>query len=182
MAKLLDLLDIVPSWCWAIVVAVLVALCLYLDSGKAYAQADAATARTQLLQVQLASARAIGAEQDRAAARVRDLTKTLLETQDALADVRQDGPGRVAALDERMRHFARPLPCSGASAAGGAAAPASRGDGQPVAGLLSLAGADFVLLDGQARRELAELVVSADQTVGAVKACRSLLRECWRSP
>lgn len=173
---------LVPGWCWTVVVAVLAVLVLRLDVDAADARADAALARTQLLQVQLASARAIGAEQDRAAARVRDLTQTVLETQDALADARQAGPGRVAALDERLRHLARPLPCSGAAPASGPAAPAGRGDGQPGAGLPRLAGADLVILDGQAQHELAEFAISAAETGDTVKACRSLLRSCWRSP
>lgn len=173
---------LVPGWCWAIVVVVLAVLVLRLDADMAHARADAALARTQLLQVQLASARAIGAEQDRAAARVRDLTQTVMETQDALADARQAGPGRVAALDERLRHLARPVPCGGASPAGGAAAPASRGDGQPGARLPGLAGADFVVLDGQAVSDLAGFAESAADTGRTLIEARRLLRACWRSP
>lgn len=171
---------LVPGWCWAIVAAVLAVLVLRLDAGVAGAQADAALARTQLLQVQLASAAAIGAETERAQARVRDLTQTVLETQDALDQSRQAGPGRVAALDERLRNIARPVRC--APAAGATAAPAILSDGQPNPGLPGVAGADFVLVDGQGRHELASLAESAADTGRTLTQARHLLRECWRSP
>lgn len=173
---------LVPGWCWVTVATVLTALCVRLDAGMAHARADAAQARSELLSVQLASAQAISAEKDRAAARVRDLNRSVMEAQDALAQSRQAGPGRVAALDERLRNIARPLPCSGPTPAGGAAAPAGGGDGRAHPGLRGLDGADFVVLDGQAQHELAEFAVSSAATGEAVKACRSLLRECWRGP
>ena len=181
MTKLLALFDVVPGWCWAVVVAAQAALVLRLDLGMSHARADAAQARTQLLTVQLASRDAIAIETERAQARVRDLTKTVMEAQDALAQSRQAGPGRVAALDERLRDIARPLHCAGAAPASGPAAPAGRGDGHPGAGLPRLAGEDLVILDGEAQHELAEFAVSAAETGETVKACRSLLRSCWRS-
>ena len=182
MTKLLALFDVVPGWCWAVVVAVLAALVLRLDAGMAGAQADAALARTQLLQVQLASAAAIGAETERAQARVRDLTVVAMEAQDALAQSRQAGPGRVAAAADRLRDIARPLHCAGAAPGGGAAAAPGRGDGQPGAGLPGVAGADFVLVDGQGLAELASLAESAADTGRTLNQARHLLRECWRSP
>lgn len=180
MAKVLDLLDIVPAWCWAVVVAVLSALCVRLDVGMAYARADAAQARTQLLQVQLASRDAIAAETERAQARVRDLTQTAMEAQDALSQARAAAAGRTADLDGRLRQLARPLSCR--PAAGEAAAPAVSGDGQPGAGLPSLAGADLVILDGQAVSGLARFAESAADTGRTLIEARRLLRACWRSP
>jgi len=182
MTKLLALFDVVPGWCWAVVVAVLAALVLRLDAGMAGAQADAALARTQLLTVQLASANAIAVETERAQARVRDLTKTVMEAQDALSEARQAGPGRVAALDERLRNIARPLHCAGAAPGGGAAAPAIRGDGQPGARLPGVAAGDFVVLDGQGLADLATFAESAADTGRTLIQARHLLRECWRSP
>lgn len=182
MAKLLDILDVVPGWCWAIVVAVLAVLCLRLDVGMAHARADAALARTQLLTVQLASANAIAVETERAQARVRDLTQTAMEAQDALAQSRQAGPGRVAAAADRLRDIARPLYCAGAAPGGGAAAPASRGDGQPNPRLPGVAAGDLVVLDGQGLAELASFAESAADTGRTLNQARQLLRECWRSP
>ena len=172
---------LVPGWCWAAAVAVLAALCVRLDVGMAHARADAAQARTQLLTVQLASANAIAAETERAQARVRTLTQTVLEAQDALAQSRQAGPGRVAALDERLRDIARPLHCGGAAPGGGAAAPASRGDGHPGAGLPGVAAGDFVVIDGQGLAELASFAESAADTGRTLIQARGLLRSCWRS-
>lgn len=173
---------LVPGWCWAIVVAVLAALCVRLDVGMAHARADAAQARTQLLTVQLASRDAIAIETERAQARVRTLTQTAMEAQDALAQSRQAVPGRVAALDERLRHIARPVHCAGAAPAVGVATSAGSGDGQPGAGLPGVAGGNFVILDGQAQHELAGFAVSCQQTGETLKACRSILRAGWRSP
>ena len=172
---------LVPGWCWAIVVAVLAALCVRLDVGMARALADAAQARTQLLQVQLASRDAIAVETERAAARVRTLTQTAMEAQDALAQSRQTAPARAAALTERLRDIARPVHCAGASPAGGAAAPAVVGDGQPHPGLPGMAGAGVVVLDGQALTDLADLAESAADTGRTLTHARRLLRACWQS-
>lgn len=172
--------SLVPGWCWAIVVAVLVVLTLRLDVGMTHARADAAQARSELLAVQLASAQAISAEKDRAAARVRDLNQSVMEAQDAIAQFRQGAPGRVADLDGRVRQLARPLPCAGTAPGGAVAAPAGGGDGQPGARLPGLAGADFVVLDGQAQHELAEFAESAADTGRTLIACRGLLRQAWR--
>ncbi|MCH8178223.1 MAG: hypothetical protein IIA02_00355 [Proteobacteria bacterium] len=171
---------LVPGWCWAIVVAVLAALCVRLDLGMAQARTEAATARTQLLAVQLASRDAIAVETERAQARVRTLTQTVLETQDALSQSRAAAAGRVADLDGRLRQLARPLSCR--PAAGATAAPAFSGDGQPGAGLPGVAGADLVVIDGQGLADLASLAESAADTGRTLIHARHLLRECWRSP
>lgn len=179
MTKLLALFDVVPGWCWAVVVAVLAALCVRLNLGVADARADAAQARTQLLQVQLASRDAIAVETERAAARVRTLTQTVLETQDALSEARLAVAGRTADLDGRLRNIARPLSCR--PAAGATAAAPGAGDGQPDPRLRAAPTADLVVLDGTALAELADLAVSA-RTVGeTLTHARRLLRACWRS-
>lgn len=170
---------LVPGWCWAVVVGVLVALCVRLDVGMAQARTEAATARADLLAVQLASAVAIGAETERAQARVRTLTQTAMEAQDALSEARAAAAGRTADLDGRLRQLARPLSCR--PAAGATAAPAVSGDGQPDPGLRAAPAADLVVLDGTALAELADLAVGA-RTVGETLIhARHLLRECWRS-
>lgn len=171
---------LVPGWCWAVVVVVLVALCVRLDVGMAQARTEAATARADLLAVQLASAVAIGAETERAAARVRDLTQTVLETQDALSQARAAAAGRVADLDGRLRQLARPMSCRPTPAAG-ASTPAGRSDGKPDPGLPGVAGADFVVVDGQGLADLASFAESAADTGRTLTHARRLLRACWQS-
>ena len=170
---------LVPGWCWAVVVAVLVALCVRLDLGMAQARTEAATARADLLAVQLASRDAIALETERAQARVRALTQTVLETQDALSQARATAAGRVADLDGRLRQLARPLSCR--PAAGTTAAPAVAGDGQPDPGLPGVAGAGVVVLDGQALSDLASFADSAADTGRTLTHARRLLRACWQS-
>lgn len=170
---------LVPGWCWAVVVAVLAVLCVRLDVGMAQARTEAATARADLLAVQLASRDAIAIETERAQARVRTLTQTVLETQDALSQTRAAAAGRVADLDGRLRQLARPLSCR--PAAGATAATAGAGHGQPGAGLPGVAAGDFVVLDGQGLAELAAFAESAADTGRTLIQARHLLRECWRS-
>lgn len=170
---------LVPGWCWAVVVAVLAALCVRLNLGVADARADAAQARTQLLTVQLASANAIAAETERAQARVRTLTQTAMEAQDALSEARAAAAGRTADLDGRLRQLSRPLSCR--PAAGAAAAPAGAGHGQPDPGLPGMAGSGVVVLDGQALSDLASFAESAADTGRTLTHARRLLRACWQS-
>lgn len=181
MAKLLDLLDLVPGWCWAAAVVALGLLCGALEVGRLTAKASAAEARKDLLAVQLASARAIGAEKDRAAERVRNLNQALTEAQDALFKAQQAVPARIAELDGRLQQHARPVVCRSAAPARAAGGPAVVADGSAGAGLRGLAGQDLVLLDGQARHELAELVVSARGVGETLTEVRGLLRSCWRT-
>jgi len=181
MAKLLDLLDLVPGWCWAISVIALGLLCGALEVGRLTAQASAADAREALLAVQLASARAIGTEKDRAADRVRTLNQALTETQDALFKAQQALPARVAELDGRLQQHARPVVCRSAAPAPAASGPAALADGVAGTGLRGLDGKDLVLLDAAARRELAELAVGARGVGEALTQVRRLLRACWRN-
>lgn len=179
MSKLLDLLDLVPGWCWALVVGVLLVLCIRLDVLRLQAASDASKARADLLAVQLSSAQAISLEKERARKEERRLSAAVLEVQDALAKEKADRAGRVAGLSERLQHHARPLSCR----PGGSGAPAAsgRGDGQPNPGLPGVAGADLVILDGQALSDLATFAESAADTGRTLTHARRLLRECWRS-
>lgn len=179
MGKLIKLLDLVPSWCWALVVGVLLVLCIRLDVLRLQASADASKARSDLLAVQLSSAQAISLEQERARKEERRLSAAVLEVQDALAKEKTDRAGRVADLSERLQHHARPVLCR--PGGGGAPTPASRGDGQPDPGLPRVAGAGVVVLDGQALSDLADLAESAADTGRTLTHARRLLRECWRS-
>ncbi|MBU0916334.1 hypothetical protein [Aquabacterium parvum] len=179
MNKLLDLLDLVPAWVWALVVGVLLVLCIRLDVLRLQANADASKARSDLLAVQLSSAQAISLEQERARKEERRLSAAVLEVQDALAKEKDDRAGRVAGLSERLQHHARPVLCR--PGGGGASTPSGRGDGQPDPGLRSLDGQDLVLVDVQARHELAEFAVSARGVGKTLTEVRGLLRECWKS-
>jgi len=182
MTKLLDLLDLVPGWCWAISVIALGLLCGALEVGRLTAQASAAEAREALLAVQLASARAIGIEKDRAAERVRELNQALTESQDALFKSQQAVPARVAELAGRLQQHARPIVCRSTAPAPTASGPARIADGNAGTGLRGLDGQDLVLIDGQGRHELAELAVSARGVGETLTEVRGLLRKCWRSP
>lgn len=177
MTKILAVLDLVPAWVWALVVGVLLVLCIRLDVLRLQALADAGKARADLLAVQLSSAQAISLEQERARKEERRLSAAVLEVQDALAQEKAGRAGRVADLSERLRNVARPVSCR--PAAGGAPAAAGRGHGQPGAGLPGLAGADLVVLDGQALGELATFAESAADTGRTLTHARRLLRECW---
>ena len=178
MAKLLDLLDLVPGWCWAIAVAVLLAMCGALEVSRLSAKADASRARADLLAVQLASAHAISLEQERARKEERRLSAVVLEVQDDLAKERAGAAGRVADLSERVRKLSRPVSCR--PAARGAPAAAGAGHEQPDPGLPGLAGADLVVLDGQALGDLATFAESAADTGRTLTQARRLLRECWQ--
>lgn len=178
MSKLLDLLDLVPGWCWAISLLALGLLCGALEVGRLSALADASKARSDLLAVQLSSAQAISLEQERARKEERRLSAAVLEVQDALAKEKADRAGRVAGLSERLQHHTRPLSCR--PGGGGAPAASSRGDGQPDPGLPGVAGSGVVVLDGQALSELADLAESAADTGRTLIHARRLLRECWR--
>lgn len=180
MKAILAALDLVPSWCWALAVAALLALCGAMELSRMSAKAEVGRVRADLLAVQLASARAIGIEKDRAAVRVRDLNQSLTETQDALFKAQQAVPARVAELDGRLQQHARTVVCRGAAPAPAASGPAGLGDGDAGAGLRGLDGQDLVLIDAAARHELAELAVSARGVGETLTRVRGLLRKCWR--
>lgn len=179
MTKILAILDLVPAWVWAVVVGVLLVLCIRLDVLRMQANADASKARADLLAVQLSSAQAISLEQERARKEERRLSAEVLEVQDALAKEKADRAGRVADLSERLRKLSRPVLCR--PGGGGAPAAAGRSDGQPDPGLPGVAGADLVVLDGQALSDLSTFAESAAGTGRTLTHARRLLRECWRA-
>ena len=178
MTRILDVLDLVPGWVWAVVVSVLLVLCIRLDVLRLQASADASKARADLLSVQLSSAQAISLEHQRARKEERRLSAAVLEVNDALAKEKADRAGRVADLSGRLQQHARPVLCR--PGGGGAAPTSGRGDGQTGAGLLGVAGARVVVLDGQALSDLADLAESAADTGRTLIHARRLLRECWR--
>jgi len=179
VTKFLAIFDLVPGWCWAIAVTVLLAMCGALEVSRLSAKADASRARADLLAVQLASAHAISLEQERARKEERRLSAIVLEVQDDLAKEKAGSAGRVADLSERLRKLSRAVSCR--PAARGASAAASTGHGQPDTGLPGLAGADLVVLDGQGLSELATFAESAADTGRTLTQARRLLRECWQS-
>lgn len=179
MTKILAILDLVPAWVWALVVGFLLVMCIRLDVLRLQAKADASKARADLMAVQLASAQAIGLEQERARKEERRLSAAVMEVQDALAKEKADRAGRVAGLSDRLQQHARPVLCR--PGGGGSPAASGRGDGQPDPGLPGVAGAGVVVLDGQALSDLADLAESAADTGRTLTHARRLLRECWRS-
>lgn len=179
MTKILAALDLVPGWVWAIAVVTLGLLCGALEVGRLSALADASKARADLLSVQLSSAQAISLERERARKEERRLTAEVLGVRDDLEQEKAGGARRIADLSERLRKLSRPVLCR--PGGGGAPAAASRSDGQPDPGLPGVAGADLVVLDGQALSDLATFAESAADTGRTLIHARRLLRECWRS-
>lgn len=178
MTKILAALDLVPGWVWAIAVVTLGLLCGALEVGRLSALADASKARSDLLAVQLSSAQAISLEQERARKEERRLSAEVLGVRDELEQEKAGGARRIADLSERLRNLARPVLCR--PGGGGAPAAAGRSDGQPDPGLPGVAGADLVVLDGQALSELADFAESAADTGRTLTHARRLLRKCWR--
>lgn len=174
MAKVLDLLDIVPAWCWAVVVAVLSVLCLLLDAGMATARADAALARTQLVQVQLASATAISNEITKARAKEAPLIDKVMEANNAVSQARADMGAAATAAAERLRQLARPVRFCRADPGASASAAAGPGGGEPVAaGLREVDGRDLLVVDAKGRVELGRFSASANLARQALSECLS---------
>lgn len=180
MRKLLDVLGLVPAWAYAAALVALAALVLVTELGRQRAIAQAAQARAELADVRRDHAQQLAVAVQRArtveAALAADLMKEANELQ-----ARLDGrDARIADLADRLHQHARPVRLCPASA-GGAAAAASPGDGQPGAGLPGVDGSDLVVLDGAARVELAQFATAARDTGETLKACRVLLRAAWRA-
>lgn len=179
MRKLLDLCGLVPSWAYAVVVLLLTALIFVQDVGRQRAVADASDARRDLASLQRDQAtelaRAVQQARTAEAKLYVDLMVVTNDLQTRLADRDQ----RISDLAGRLHQHARPVSLC-ARSAGPAAGSAGAGDGQRDPGLPSLDGIDLVVLDVQARLELARYAVSARDTGEALKACRGLLRSAWR--
>lgn len=179
MAKLIKLLDLVPSWAWAAAVATLLVLCIRLDVSRAHALASAATAGRELLSVQLASRQAILDELAKSRAKEGPLIAKVQEANDAVSQARIDLGSLVAAADDRLRRLSRPVALcprrtdtgAGAGAAGGAPG------GEPVpAGLRPVDGGDLLVIDGQARSELARHSATANLARQALSECLATLQ------
>lgn len=181
MRKLLDLCGLVPSWAYAAVVLLLVGLVLIQEVGRQRALADAAQAGQALASLQRDHATALATAVQRARTAEAVLSVNLMrETNDLQARL-ADRDQRISDLAGRLHQHARPVNFvarAGCSTAGSA----SPSDGQRDPGLRDLAGVDLVVLDGQARLELARYAVSARDTGEALKSCRRLLRDAWRAP
>jgi hypothetical protein len=182
MAKALALLDVVPGWLWALLLAVATAHGVLAELGEARAVAEASQARQQLTGAQLQAVKDLAAARGRAEAREATLRGRYQETIDALTTSRAADAGRIAGLAGRLQQYARPVACHPRGAATGAGAGAAGGgDGGAGAGLPGLAGDDLVIVDGQARLELAEFAVSARATGETLIKCRGLLRAAWQA-
>ena len=181
MRKLLDVLELVPAWVYAAAVVALAALVLVTELGRQRALTQAAQARAELAEVRrdhaTALAKAIQRARTAEAKLAVDLMREANELQSRLADRDQ----RVFDLADRLHQHARPVRLC-AAAPGGAPAAAGGGGGQRDTGLRELDGPDLVVLDVEARSQLAEFAVSARDTGETLKTCRALLRSAWRSP
>lgn len=165
---------LVPGWCWAIVVAVLAALVLRLDVGMAHARVDAAKARTQLLQVQMASRDAIAGEIAKARAKEAPLIDKVMEANNAVTQARLDMGAAAAAAAERLRQLSRPIRLCRADPGASATAASGPGGGEPVsAGLREVDGRDLLVVDAQGRVELGRFSASANVARQALSECIS---------
>lgn len=174
MGKLIKLLDLVPNWAWAATVAALVVLCIRLDVARANALASAATAGRELLSVQLASRQAILDELAKSRAKEGPLIAKVQEANDAVSQARIDLGALAAAVDDRLRRYSRPVALcprrSDASAGPGAAGGAPGGE-SVLAGLRPVDGGDLLVIDGQARAELARHGATANLVGEALSQC-----------
>lgn len=171
---IIRLTGLVPGWCWAIVLSVLVVLCIRLDVSLAHARADAAQARTQLLQVQIASQDAIASEITKARAKEAPLIDKVMEANDAVTQARLDMGTAAAAAAERLRQLSRPVRFCRADPGTGSAAASGPGGGEPVAaGLREVDGRDLLVVDAQGRVELGQLSASANLARQALSECIS---------
>lgn len=179
MGKLIKLLDLVPSWAWAAAVATLVVLCIRLDVARANALASAATAGRELLSVQLASRQAILDELAKSRAKEGPLIAKVQEANDAVSQARIDLGALAAATDDRLRRYSRPVALcprrSDASAGPGAAGGAPGGE-SVLAGLRPVDGGDLLVIDGQARAELARHGATANLARQALSECLATLQ------
>jgi hypothetical protein len=182
MAKVLALFDLVPGWLWALVLAVATVHGQLAELSEARAVAQAAQARLELTGAQLQATKDMAAARGRAEAKEATLKGQFQETIDALTTSRAADAGRIAGLAGRLQQYARPIACHpGGAAAGAGAGAAGGGDGNASAGLPGVAGGDLVILDGQARLELAQFAVSARDTGETLTLCRLLLRAAWQA-
>jgi len=181
MRKLLDMLGLVPTWAYAAAVVALAALVLVTELGRQRSLTQAAQARAELADVRRGHAAELAIAVQRArtveAKLAADLMREANDLQSRLADRDQ----RVSDLAGRLHQHARPARLCTA-APGGAPAAAGAGGGQRDPGLRELDGPDLVVLDVEARSQLAQFAVSAKDTGETLKTCRALLRSAWRSP
>jgi hypothetical protein len=178
VSKLLSILDLVPSWAWALAVITLAALCIRLDIVGMQAQANAQKARADLATLRAENATAMAVEHDRARTEERRLSAALLEAQNELAQEQAGAAGRVADLAGRLRNVARPVSCTTPTTAAPTAA--SGPDGRTHPGLPGVAGTNLVLVDGQGLAELAAFADSARSTGQTLTQVRKMLRACWQ--
>lgn len=172
MKALLALLDLVPSWLWAGVVAALLGLCTRLHLGGAQAREEAAKAGQALLEVQLTMRTAVLSEVEKARAKEGPLLEVVQEADHEVTQARLDLGAVVAAADERLRKLSRPLRVCRADAGAGATTAARAGeDGQGSPGLRGLDGADLLVIDGPARAESARLAAEANRYASAMSEC-----------
>jgi hypothetical protein len=188
MTKLLQLLDGLPGWFLPGVIVFLCALAVGQRLELAGVRANAAEAATKAAKAvaqcatDKANANAVAAARV-AAARASDAAFMSQQTEviDVLQKNLSDADERSAGLAGRLRQLARPLPVAGGRCGSELPQAAAGGDGQRDPGLPGLAGADLVVLDGEARADLARFATSAHDAGETLKACRKLLRQQWQA-
>ncbi len=180
MRKALDLLGLVPHWAYAAAVVALAALVVVTELGRHRALTQAAQALAELADVRREHAQQLAAAVQSARAAEAVLAVDLMREANDLQSRLADRDQRVSGLAGRLHQHARPVRLCPAST-GGAATAASPGDGVGRAGLRGLDGQDLVILDEQARVDLAQFATAARDVGETLKSCRVLLRAAWRA-
>lgn len=165
------LLDLVPSWAYALAVLGFAGLSLGLYLDLAAAKVKEAAALTSKAALKTAVATAVASSTQVARAKEGGMAVDQTETLDALRKDRDSNAARAADLDRRLRLVAAAARnrASGPDMPQGASA-VSAGDGGAASGLSDVA-----------RTDLVRLASSANDTRDTLKACRRDLHSAWQA-
>lgn len=180
MRKILDVLGLVPDWAYVTAVLALAGLLVVSELGRHRALGQAVQARADLADVRRDHATQLAVAVQRARTAEAVLAADLMRETNELQSILADRDSRVSDLAGRLHQHARPLRLCPAST-GGAAAAAGSGHGVSGARLRGVDGPDLIVLDEQARSELAKFATAARDVGETLKSCRVLLRQSWRS-
>lgn len=178
MSALAKAFDVVPGWLYAVVILVLSVLLVSTKLQASAANVAAAGAGQQLSGLVATSSALAASSLEKARVKGTRMADEQAKDVHEFNQATSNPVARVAELERRMREQA----ASFARASGGcmraAAGAASGGDARGDTGLREVAGADPLVLDGQAQSELAQLVVSARTNGEKLKTGRKALERC----
>lgn len=175
MKTLMDICELVPGWLYAIAVAVLGGLLIFGEIDRNSAITEAALAGQALAEIKAMGAAASASSIQLARGKEAAANVVQLKVVDELNKATSNPDARVADLERRMRNQATTYAASSCRCMPPGASASAVSDGSRGAGIRGVDAADLVVLDSQAQREIAELVVSANNTGKTLTACRRLL-------